>query len=144
MRRFVLVCSGKSAAYAGTLAEKCADISWSLAQKHHQTLSNDSSRDASCLAVTVESLRPDVQKIHRDVTEFVHELVIPLEKELRIHSEAETWTPHPKIEELKVRTGDRHVLTHFGQDLTQALAAQTHFNIGGSAGLGRAHILVLK
>ena len=44
----------------------------------------------------------------------------------------------------KVSTGDRHVLTHFGQDLTQAWAAQTHFNIGGSAGLGRAHIRVLK
>ena len=41
-------------------------------------------------------------------------------------------------------TVEGHVLTRSGQDLTQAWAGQTHFNIGGSARLGRAHIRVLK
>ena len=41
-------------------------------------------------------------------------------------------------------TVEGHVLTRSGQDLTQAWAGQTHFNIGGSARLGRAHIRELK
>ena len=45
---------------------------------------------------------------------------------------------------LEAYTVEGHVLTRSGQDLTQAWAGQTHFNIGVSARLGRAHIHVLK
>ena len=34
------------------------------------------------LAVSVDSLSPKAQKMHKEVTEFVRELIIPKEKEL--------------------------------------------------------------
>ena len=85
-----------------------ADLGWSLAQKHEQhkrrMKPKSPKREASIgsLAVTVDALRPEVQIMHNDVQEFVNELIIPIEKELRDHSAAETWTSHPKIEKLKV------------------------------------------
>ena len=46
----------------------------------------------------------------------------------------------PDIMNVLNDTVEGHVLTRSGQDLTQAWAGQTHFNISGSARLGRAHI----
>ena len=59
------------------------------------------------MAATPADLRPEVQQIHREVKEFIYERVIPMEKELRAHSEAETWTPHPEIERLKEEARSR-------------------------------------
>ena len=59
------------------------------------------------MAATPADLRPEVQQIHREVKEFIYEKVIPIEKELRAHSEAETWTPHPQIERLKEEARSR-------------------------------------
>ena len=43
-----------------------------------------------------------------------------------------------------IDTVNCHVLTRSRHELTQAWAGQSQFNIGGLAGLGRAHIRVLN
>merc|ERR1719495_2233721 len=53
------------------------------------------------LAVSVTSLRPEVQRLHKEVTEFVRENIIPVEQEIRDWNEKKIWLPHPKIEALK-------------------------------------------
>ena len=60
-----------------------------------------STKSIGPLAVAVSSLRPEVQRLHKDVTEFVREKIFPVEQEIRDWNEKETWTIHPKIEELK-------------------------------------------
>jgi len=55
------------------------------------------------LAVSVTSLRPEVQRLHKEVTEFVRENIIPVEQEIRDWNEKKTWLPHPKIETLKLQ-----------------------------------------
>lgn len=56
-----------------------------------RSFSSSSSR-TSGLAATVADLRPEVQKLHSQVTEFVREKVLPAEQELRDFYEKETWT----------------------------------------------------
>ena len=48
-----------------------------------------------------------------------------------------------KLSIKKQDTVDQHILTRSRQELTLAWAGQSHFNIGGSAGFGSAHIGVL-
>jgi len=47
------------------------------------------------LVAGVAGLRPEVQRLHRQVTEFVRERVLPVEQELRDFYEEETWTIPP-------------------------------------------------
>jgi len=65
------------------------------------TTKNASTTSIGPLAVAVSSLRPEVQRLHKDVTEFVRENIFPVEQEIRDWNEKETWKIHPKIEELK-------------------------------------------
>jgi len=54
------------------------------------------------LVVAVDGLRPEVQRLHREVTEFVRERVLPVEQELRDFYEEETWTipaAHTQLQE---------------------------------------------
>merc|ERR1711936_378042 len=53
------------------------------------------------IAVSVSSLRPGVQRLHREVTEFVREKIIPIEQGIRDWNEQETWKVYPQIEQLK-------------------------------------------
>jgi len=53
------------------------------------------------LAVTVADLRPEVQHLHSQVTEFVREKVLPVEQELRDFYEQETWTIPAKHQQLQ-------------------------------------------
>ena len=62
---------------------------------------NVSTTSIGPLAVAISSLRPEVQRLHKDVTEFVRENIFPIEQEIRDWNEKETWKIHPKIEELK-------------------------------------------
>ena len=77
-------------------------MSWGFAMK--QELVNKKSNVPSIgpIAVNVGSLSPKAQKIHREVHEFVREIILPVEQELRNHTESEDWMPGPKMEELKV------------------------------------------
>lgn len=55
------------------------------------------------LATSVSDLSPRVQAFHKQVRDFIRENIAPIEKELDKHYMSnERWTPHPKIEELKV------------------------------------------
>ena len=76
--------SGQSAQEAGRLAKQFAEKSWMFAQKqmkadHAKSLT---SVTLGPLAVTVDSLSPKAQKMHKEVTEFVRELIIPLGKSI--------------------------------------------------------------
>jgi len=62
---------------------------------------SSSSSRASGLAVTVADLRPEVQHLHSQVTEFVREKVLPIEQELRDFYEQETWTIPAKHQQLQ-------------------------------------------
>ena len=61
------------------------------------------------LAVNPESLSPKAQKIHKEVKEFVREIILPIEQDLRNHTEAEDWQPSPLMEELKVNKHADHI-----------------------------------
>ena len=79
-----------------------ADMSWKFAKK--QDLINNESilPTIGAIAVNVGSLSPKAQKIHNEVSEFVREIILPMEQQLRDHTEAETWQPDSKMEDLKV------------------------------------------
>jgi len=62
---------------------------------------NTSSLRGSGLAATVADLRPEVQKLHSQVTEFVRERVLPIEQELRNYYEEEDWTIPAKHQQLQ-------------------------------------------
>ena len=68
-----------------------------------KTTSTASTSSIGPLAVAVSSLRPEVQRLHKHVTEFVREEIFPVEQEIRDWNEKETWQIHPKIEELKAQ-----------------------------------------
>ena len=70
---------------------------------HVHTARNVSTRSIGPLAVAVSSLRPEVQRLHKEVTEFVRENIIPIEQEIRDWDEKQTWKVHPKIEQLQVQ-----------------------------------------
>jgi len=93
--------SGENATAAGQVAKLFADMSWGFAQK--QELVNKKSNVPSIgpIAVNVGSLSPKAQKIHKEVHEFVREIILPVEQALRNHTESEDWMPDPKMEELK-------------------------------------------
>ena len=94
--------SGENAKAAGEVAKDFADLSWSFAQK--QELVNKKSNVPSIgpIAVNVCSLGPKAQMIHKEVHEFVREIILPIEQELRNHTESEDWKPSSLMEELKV------------------------------------------
>ena len=81
---FVFYFSGQNAQEAGRLAKFFADKSWMFAQK--QIKINEKKLNSvpvlGPLTVSVDSLSPKAQKMHKEVTEFVRELIIPKEKEL--------------------------------------------------------------
>ena len=55
------------------------------------------------LPVSLTSLRPHVQKLHAKLVKFMEDHVYPMEPELRDYSSSDQrWTPHPRLEELKV------------------------------------------
>ena len=79
-----------------------ADMSWKFAKKQ-DIINNESSLPSiGAIAVNVSSLSPKAQKIHNEVSEFVREIILPMEQQLRDHTEAETWQPDSKMEDLKV------------------------------------------
>ena len=53
------------------------------------------------MSVQPDSLGPKARRLHKAVTEFVKEEIIPIEQELRNHTLSEDWKPSEKIEELK-------------------------------------------
>jgi len=59
------------------------------------------SAGSGSMATTVTSLRPEVQRLHREVTQFVRERILPREQEMRDAQEKETWGSLPGVEELK-------------------------------------------
>lgn len=97
--------SGKNAEVAGQLAKDFAEKSWKFAQAqmHNDNTLSDSPTVLGPLATSVDSLSPRVQKLHKEVTEFVRELIIPKELEMIKHSEKEDWTVWEGLEELKDR-----------------------------------------
>ena len=74
--------SGQSAQEAGRLAKEFSEKSWMFAQKQIKIDAAKSSKNIKLgpMAVTVDSLSPKAQKMHKEVTEFVRELIIPLGK----------------------------------------------------------------
>jgi len=95
--------SGQNAEAAGQMAKMFADMSWKFAKK--QDLINNESilPTIGAIAVNVGSLSPKAQKIHNEVSEFVREIILPMEQQLRDHTEAETWQPDSKMEDLKAK-----------------------------------------
>ena len=52
----------------------------------------------------VSALSERVQKMHKEITEFLHENIYPVEPTLSEHqNSADKWTHHPVIDSLKVR-----------------------------------------
>jgi len=79
-------------------------------QSFHTTLTQDAKKavilnkpSIGPIAVNVESLGTQAQKIHKEVTEFVREIILPIEQELRDHTESEDWKPDSQIEDLKAK-----------------------------------------
>ena len=74
--------SGQSAQEAGRLAKEFSEKSWMFAKKQMKIDAAKSSKNIKLgpMAVTVDSLSPKAQKMHKEVTEFVRELIIPLGK----------------------------------------------------------------
>lgn len=64
---------------------------------------------AAAMPISVKSLSPRVQDLHKRVKDFIETHVFPLEKELEeYHRDPEKrWTIHPRVEELKVCGGYR-------------------------------------
>ena len=95
--------SGQNAQEAGRLARFFAEQSWIFAQKQMST-NNITTKPPTVLgpmAVSVDSLSPKAQKIHKEVTEFVREIILPLEKDMIQHSEKEDWTVWKGLQALK-------------------------------------------
>ena len=94
--------SGQNAAEAGKAAKFFADLSWKFAQKQqHKAVSSPQATNIGSIAVSPESLGPKARRYHREVSEFVHEEILPIEQELRDHTLSEDWKPSEKIEQLK-------------------------------------------
>jgi len=94
--------SGENAKEAGRVAKLFADMSWKFAQKQELTNQKLKAPSIGPIAVNVDSLSPQAQKIHAEVSEFVREIILPVEQELRDHTESEDWKISPKLEEMKV------------------------------------------
>ena len=94
--------SGENAKAAGEMAKEFADISWSFAQKQELVDKKSNVPSIGPIAVNVGSLSPKAQMLHKEVHEFVREIILPIEQELRNHTESEDWKPSFKMEELKV------------------------------------------
>ena len=79
-----LYSSGQSAQEAGRLAKEFSEKSWKFAHKQMKIDTEKSSTKMSLgpMAVTVDSLSPKAQKMHKEVTEFVRELIIPAGKSI--------------------------------------------------------------
>ena len=84
------------------MAKEFADISWSFAQKQELVDKKSNVPAIGPIAVNVGSLGDKAQKIHKEVHEFVREMILPMEQELRNHTESEDWKPSSKMEDLKV------------------------------------------
>ncbi len=122
--------SASNAGEVGKMAEKFANQGWAFAQRQDNTLSripkspgrrhfstsapqNATSRHFSTTAPSIDLITgvvsnfpPRLQQLYREVREFVSEEVLPIERELLEHqSSTERWTPHPKMEQLKVQFG---------------------------------------
>ena len=95
--------SGSNAQEAGKLAKLFSEKSWMFAQKQMEI--NESSLKCPVvlgpLAVTVDSLSPKAQKMHKEVAEFVRELIIPKESEMIQHSAKEDWSIWEGLNDLK-------------------------------------------
>jgi hypothetical protein len=87
---------------AGQVAKLFAGMSWNFAQKQELVDKEFNIPSIGPIAVNVGSMGTQAQKIHKEVTEFVREIILPIEQELRNHTESEDWQPSSKIEELKV------------------------------------------
>ena len=95
--------SGKNAQVAGKLAKDFAEKSWKFAQTQMEDDISLSTLPVVLgpLATSIDSLSPRVQKLHKEVTEFVREIIIPKEQEMIKHSEKEDWTVWVGLEDLK-------------------------------------------
>jgi hypothetical protein len=85
------------------VAKLFADMSWSFAQKQELVDKKSNAPSIGPIAVNVGSLGPKAQMIHKEVHDFVREIILPIEQELRNHTESEDWKPSSKMEDLKVR-----------------------------------------
>jgi len=65
------------------------------------TATASTSAQPGALVVSVSSLPERVQNIHRQVTEFVREEILPKDQEFRDHQESESWTVSPLYGPLK-------------------------------------------
>ena len=90
------------------MAKEFADISWSFAQKQELVDNKSNVPSIGPIGVNVGSLGPKAQLIHKEVHEFVREIILPIEQELRNHTESEDWKPSSKMEDLKVWEFLRH------------------------------------
>ncbi|XP_033126637.1 acyl-CoA dehydrogenase family member 10-like [Anneissia japonica] len=119
--------SSDSAKMVGLLAEQMAGIGWSFAEGHNRPASTStdgkpSSRKYSTfsqprrsysthsestpglLPITISALPMRVQNLHQQVKDFINLYIVPSEKELVSHQMSqERWTPHPLLEELKIK-----------------------------------------
>ena len=93
--------SGENAKEAGEAAKIFANISWEFAQKQEKTNAINNAPSIGQMSVQPDSLGPKARRLHKAVTEFVKEEIIPIEQELRNHTLSEDWKPSEKIEELK-------------------------------------------
>ena len=78
------VCSGQNAQEAGRLAKLFAEKSYMFASKQaqinidKQTKSSVKMPSLGPMAVTIDGVSPIAQKLHKEVKEFVRELIIPV------------------------------------------------------------------
>jgi hypothetical protein len=94
--------SGENATAAGQVAKLFANMSWSFAQKQELVDKKVNVPAIGPIAVNVGSLGDKAQKIHKEVHEFVRKIILPIEQELRNHTESEDWKPSSIMEDLKV------------------------------------------
>ncbi len=111
------------------MAEKFADKGWAFAQKQDNTPTRipkppgartfstlapqnaTPHRNHSTSAPSIELITgppstfpPRLQQLYKEVREFIREEVLPIEEELFEHQQStERWTPHSKMEALKVQ-----------------------------------------
>ena len=112
--------SADNAKSVGLMAERFADKGWEFAQAQDKWASQifkpsgtrnystsapqNSAPSISLITGPRSNFPPRLQKLYTEVGEFLTEEVLPIEEELFEHQRSdERWTPHRKMEELKVK-----------------------------------------
>ena len=119
--------SASNAKEVGKMAEKFANNGWAFAQKQDNRPTrtpkppgsrafstsafqnatphrNHSAPSINLITGPPSTFPPRLQQLYREVREFIREEVLPIEEELFEHQQStERWTPHSKMEALKVQ-----------------------------------------